>query len=82
MRGRDAALSPLADYKRGAALSLVHMDFASTAEKSPAGRFFWIVRNGSFRGGFSLTKAPHKLGKLNFVQFYVVQDKSKIQQNV
>ena len=54
----------------------------SKKEKLPAGRLGWVVRIGSRAGGFSLTKAPHKPGKLNFVQFHVAQDKSKIQQNI
>jgi hypothetical protein len=54
----------------------------SKAAQPFAGRLGWGVRIGSRAGGFSLTKAPHKPGKLNFVQFHVAQDKSKTQQNI
>jgi len=54
----------------------------SKAAQPSAGRLGWGVRIGSLLGTFSLTKALHKPGKLNFVQFHVAQDKSKIQQNI
>ena len=54
----------------------------SLPEKPPTGRFFWVVRIGSLLGGFSLTKAMHKLGKLHKVQLRVAQNKSKILQKV
>ena len=34
------------------------------------------------QGAFLLQKLLYKLGKLNFVQFHVAQDKSKVQQKV
>ena len=57
-------------------------EYNETAEKPPTGRFFWVVRIGSLLGGFSLTKAMHKLGKLHKVQLRVAQNKSKILQKV
>ncbi|HIV35871.1 MAG TPA: hypothetical protein H9999_01530, partial [Candidatus Negativibacillus faecipullorum] len=54
----------------------------SKAAQPSTGRLGWVVRIDSRAGSFSLTKALHKPGKLNFVQFHVAQDKSKIQQNI
>ena len=79
---RGAALSPAADRGKGAALFSAYAVYAPTIEKPPTGRFFWIVRIGSLLGGFSLTKAMHKLGKLHKVQLRVAQNKSKILQKV
>ena len=75
-------ISPVGEGMRCAVPGGGVLENAPTAEKPPTGRFFWIVRIGSLLGGFSLTKAMHKLGKLHKVQLRVAQNKSKILQKV
>ena len=60
---RGASLSPAADRGKGAALFSAHRDYASTAEKPPTGRFFWVVRYSEFAGNFfSYKKFPNPQG--------------------